>query len=158
VKYPLIDKILRASAFPDEPEAMAFLDELKKILPEDEAVKVMDLLDSKYAVVYVGDKCECEGKISAAVDGDRFDVEEAKKEVQEKTDELIEEETAYKWGARAVACFELYAETEIRNWLIRGYDNRHESIEHASFAGKAGEVLEYVIQRIGQVLPPEEGA
>jgi hypothetical protein len=144
VKYPTLEKIL-GSAFPGESEAMVFLDELKKILPEDEAAKVMDLLDSKYAVVYKGN---CEAKVLAA-DGDRFDVAEAKKEVQEKTDEQIEEETAYKWGARAVACFELFNETEALNWLIRGFDNRHESMEHASFAGT--EVLSYVVDRIDEV-------
>jgi len=59
VKYPIVEKILAGSAFPGESEANVFQEELKKILPEAEAKAVMDLLDSKYAVVYVGD-CNCE--------------------------------------------------------------------------------------------------
>jgi hypothetical protein len=58
MKYPTVDRVM-ASAFPGESEAQAFLEELKKLLPSEEQAKaVMDLLDSKYAVVYVGE-CEC---------------------------------------------------------------------------------------------------
>jgi hypothetical protein len=149
----MIEKILAGSAFPGESEAGVFQEELKKILPEEEAKAVMDLLDSKYAVVYVGDRA-CEGKVLAAGEPE-FDVEAAKKEVLEKSEEQLEIETAYKWGARAVACFQLFKEEQEHSWLRRGFDNRHESFEHASLAEDGGVTLQNMVSRIDPEKPEE---
>lgn len=75
---------------------------------------------------------------------DPFDVEGALKEVQEKTEEQVEEETAYKWGGRAIACYQLYKKTGKIKWFIKGEDYRHEAIEHAALVKDEGKVLKTV--------------
>lgn len=77
-----------------------------------------------------------------------FDVDAAKKEVQEKQEEEIEVETAYKWASRAIACFQLHAETELVKWLIKGEDYRHEALEHAALAKDGGDTLNAIEKEI----------
>ena len=77
-----------------------------------------------------------------------FDIEAAKKEVQEKEEEEIEVETAYKWASRAIACFKLHAETKLVMWLIKGEDYRHEALEHAALAKDRGKTLNAIEDEI----------
>ena len=63
------------------------------------------------------------------------DIEKAKNELTKKTLGTIQEETAYVWGARAVAAFKLWQETNHRNLLSDALEYRHESLEHAALAG-----------------------
>ena len=68
----------------------------------------------------------------------RFDVRAAYVEVTTKSKAQIEKETAYKWGSRAIACFQLYHSTGDTRWFLQGEDHRHEAIEHAAFAEEPG--------------------
>jgi hypothetical protein len=74
-------------------------------------------------------------------------VAEARRELQEKTQRAIEEETADRWAARAVAAFENYAaardahrDQEALLWLIEAVGYEHEAGEHAAGAGTLAEV------------------
>lgn len=71
-------------------------------------------------------------------------LEAARREVLEKSHEQVEEETAWKWAARAVACFENHEESHSERWLEDYEDYRHEAIEHAAFADQDGTVLRNV--------------
>lgn len=62
----------------------------------------------------------------------RFD--EARAEVRAKSDKVIERETAKKWAARAVACYEKYASSHERRWLVRAENYKQEAIEHGALA------------------------
>jgi len=85
-----------------------------------------------------------------------LDVNAAKTEVQEKDEHQIESETALKWAARSIACFQLYDETDELKWLFRAEDMRHEAIEHASLADE--ETLDFVRKELDEAkakLTPE---
>ena len=68
-------------------------------------------------------------------------VEEAKKEVKEKTTEEINKETAFKWASRAIACLEFSKEAvdeaEKKEWVARADDFSHEALEHSALVGDA---------------------
>lgn len=74
----------------------------------------------------------------------KFNVEEALKEVQEKKEEEIEIETAYKWASRSIACYKLYEKTKELKWFIQAEDYFHECLEHASLAKDMGETLKII--------------
>jgi len=61
-------------------------------------------------------------------------LEDARAEVREKSHLKIEEDTAWRWAARSVACHELWRETGEESWLKAAEDYRHEAIEHAAFS------------------------
>lgn len=61
-----------------------------------------------------------------------LDVKAALQEVQQKSAEQIEQETAYKWASRAIACDMLYKQTGLLHWLLRAEDMKHEALEHAA--------------------------
>jgi hypothetical protein len=65
------------------------------------------------------------------------DVQKAESELSNKNLALIQEETAYVWGARALAAFNLYQQTQNGKYLGDSLEYRHESIEHAALAGPA---------------------
>jgi hypothetical protein len=79
---------------------------------------------------------------------------DARRELDEKTKQQIETETADRWAARAIAAYERFAaareaawataspETEAAAlaWLMVGVDYEHEAIEHASEAGTLVEI------------------
>jgi hypothetical protein len=71
-------------------------------------------------------------------------LEAARAEILEKTHEQIEEETAWRWAARAVACFEAYEDSHEESWASAYEDYRHEAIEHAAFADRDGSVIQSV--------------
>jgi hypothetical protein len=70
-----------------------------------------------------------------------FDLPAAREEMKGKTDQELEIETAWKWGARAAACYELFESTKETNWLLKAEDYRHETLEHAALAKDNGETL-----------------
>jgi hypothetical protein len=63
------------------------------------------------------------------------DVDHAKSELSNKTLAIIQEETAYAWGARAMAAYELWLSTVDDKILADALEYRHESLEHAALAG-----------------------
>ena len=65
----------------------------------------------------------------------------ARTEVTSKSDVVIERETAEKWAARSIACFEKYAETGNQKWLVRAEDYKHEALEHAALVGDFGRTV-----------------
>ena len=64
----------------------------------------------------------------------REELESARKELPTKTKSMIEYETAAKWGARAVAAWELYKSTGLMSWFMYFVEFRHEATEHAAEA------------------------
>lgn len=71
----------------------------------------------------------------------KLDIQAALEEVRNKTAAEIEEETAYKWAARAIACYRYYAQTLATSWLIKADNFEHEAIEHAAFVRDNGVTL-----------------
>lgn len=70
-----------------------------------------------------------------------FDVPKAIAEVQQKSLEQIEGETAYVWGSRALACLQLHRQqapgsVAWAHWLLQFQTYRDEAIEHAAFASE----------------------
>jgi len=84
-----------------------------------------------------------------------FDIEEALKEVQEKDEDQIEEETAYKWASRAIASYMMYDKTGEQKWLLAGEDRRHEALEHASLCEDDGKTLTAVRKEIEKHRPKD---
>lgn len=74
-----------------------------------------------------------------------LDVGKALPEIQDKTTEQINRDTAYTWGSRAIACFQLAKEAkteEERDALVaRALDFRHEALEHASLVEDGGKLV-----------------
>jgi hypothetical protein len=80
-------------------------------------------------------------------------IRDAELELKTKTRSQIEEETAYKWAARAVASY--LAFVEIGNNDMR-FDAAHyyeEAVEHAALADQSGEVLLAVRRWTAQHVP-----
>lgn len=67
-----------------------------------------------------------------------WNIEAAMQEVLAKTDEQIDEETAYKWGSRAIACYRMMSNMTplntpaVFNWYVRGRTFEHEALEHTT--------------------------
>ncbi len=80
-------------------------------------------------------------------------IESARKEVLGKSHGQIEEETAWKWASRAIACFEIYQATGVMAWLKDSEDYYHEAIEHAAFADKSCGVLQAVRDWMDEAIP-----
>lgn len=78
----------------------------------------------------------------------KLDVEGAFREVQEKSDREIESDTAHKWAARAIACFQLHQSTGELRWFLRGNDYRHEAIEHAALVEDGGATMLALIAEV----------
>lgn len=63
-----------------------------------------------------------------------LNIQAALEEVTAKSESQIQIETAYKWAARAIACYRLYGRTGLLHWLTRAEEYKHEAIEHAAVA------------------------
>lgn len=92
-------------------------------------------------------------------------LDDARIELAHKTRGQIEEETAYKWAARAVAAYEFFvkigstattddARAVAVRWLRDSENYFTESIEHASLADDTGAVLQAVREWMRQYVPP----
>lgn len=88
------------------------------------------------------------------------ELEEARREIEAKSRSQIEEETAWKWAARAVAAYQnahRLGGRNIANRLLRdATDYYHEAIEHAALADHDGDVLRTVRQWIHRYVPRGE--
>jgi hypothetical protein len=88
------------------------------------------------------------------------DVEKAKNELLQKSLGIIQEETAYAWGARAMAAYQLWQALSVSEFRSNSRDDhfladaleyRHESLEHAALAGPQ---VYYAVHLVLQVLEP----
>jgi hypothetical protein len=59
-------------------------------------------------------------------------------ELQEKSMEQIQHETAITWAGRALASYTLFERTGDLQKLLDGEEFAHEAVEHASLAGSPG--------------------
>jgi hypothetical protein len=64
-----------------------------------------------------------------------LDLDKARAEIREKAKRQIEAETAATWAARAIAAWELAAETRHARWFVEAAQYEHEAVEHAAEAG-----------------------
>lgn len=69
-----------------------------------------------------------------------LDVESAKLELQTKTLEQIQKDTAMKWAARACAACQ-FADMaanpeELMHWMLDAHEYYHEALEHASLVNE----------------------
>jgi len=78
---------------------------------------------------------------------------EAERELAAKPRSQIEEETAFKWAARAAVAYRLFRETRMHQWLRDSADYYHEAIEHAALADHSGEVLRALREWIHHYIP-----
>jgi hypothetical protein len=78
---------------------------------------------------------------------------DARREVLEKTREQIEHETAFKWAARAVAAYELFRQTRLNRWLCDSEHFRDEACEHGAMADETGEALRAVRAWMHRYIP-----
>lgn len=85
-----------------------------------------------------------------------LDIDEALKEVQEKDEDKIESETAYKWASRSIASYMMYEKTGELKWLIAAEDRRHEALEHASMIEDDGKILSEIRAEIDKHKPKED--
>src|SRR6266403_953682 len=76
----------------------------------------------------------------------KLDLEAARKELKDKTETQIEEETAAKWAARAIVCYEKCAEGGSVEMFSRGDDNYHEALEHAALSENTSLVSEVKLE------------
>jgi hypothetical protein len=79
---------------------------------------------------------------------------DAKREVLQKPRSQIEQETAFKWAARAVVTYDLFRSTRLPRWLHDSSEYGHEAIEHAALADESGEVLRAVREWMHRHIPP----
>ena len=80
---------------------------------------------------------------------------EAQHEILEKSREQIEEETAFKWAARAVAAYRQVRRPphQPHRWLRDANTYFDEALEHAALADESGEVLRAVREWMGRYIP-----
>lgn len=75
-------------------------------------------------------------------------------ELANKTRKQIEEETAYRWAARAIAAFQLSVNSQQHErWMRDAADYYHEAVEHAALADESGDLLRRVRQWVHQHVP-----
>ncbi len=79
---------------------------------------------------------------------------EARREVLQKHRSQIEEETAFKWAARAVETYKLFAETGLDRWFRDSEHYEDEAREHAALADNSGAVLRAVHEWMRRYIPP----
>jgi hypothetical protein len=71
-------------------------------------------------------------------------VDEARAELLRKSREQIEEETAFKWAARAAAAYRLWHEGRSPSMFRDSCTYWDEAQEHAAMADSTGEILQKV--------------
>ncbi len=62
----------------------------------------------------------------------KHDIDAARNELDYKSKEQIERETALKWAARAIAAYRLFIETGDHTYMWDAVDYHHEAVEHAA--------------------------
>jgi hypothetical protein len=72
-------------------------------------------------------------------------LDDARRELAQKSRSQIEAETAYKWAARAVAAYERFLQDRrVLRWLNDCQEYAHEAVEHAALADSTGDTLRAV--------------
>jgi hypothetical protein len=71
----------------------------------------------------------------------REEIEEARRELLSKSKAQIEEETAVKWAARAIAAYSIFAESGDLEVFADATEYHHEALEHASDTPILGDLL-----------------
>jgi|GEM_PF-1942175 len=79
---------------------------------------------------------------------------DARREVAQKSRTQIEEETAYRWAARAVGTYQLWNERGDPRMLRDSETYFNEAVEHAALADHSGTVLQAVRAWMRQTIPP----
>jgi len=79
----------------------------------------------------------------------------AQHEIAYKSREQIEEETAWKWAARAVASYQEFRRSNFHRWLMDAADYAHEAIEHGALADYDGAVLRAVRNWMARYIPTD---
>lgn len=88
---------------------------------------------------------------------------EAREELAHKSRMLIEQETAWKWAARAVAAYERFMQqsapqpTDLDNparYLLDASHYLEEASEHAALSDSTGALLRRVHEWVGERVPP----
>lgn len=71
-----------------------------------------------------------------------MDVEKAKQELQQKTLQQIQRDTALSWGARTMAVIEFSdqakSQTELLHWMVDAHEYYHEALEHGALVDEPG--------------------
>ena len=80
---------------------------------------------------------------------------DAQRELAQKSRSQIEEETAFKWAARAVAAYRQVRVPPYQKarWLRDADHYKEEALEHAAMADESGEVLRAVREWMQQYIP-----
>jgi len=81
-----------------------------------------------------------------------LDVDSALAEIAAKSERQIEEDTACKWAARAVACFVTYQKTKEPQMLLRAEHYSQEAIEHAALCKDRGATVADVQDEIDRLM------
>ena len=87
-------------------------------------------------------------------------LDDARRELSAKTRAAIEEETAFKWAARALVAYERFEQTQRHRetvqyqWLRESEHYLDEAVEHAALADSSGAVLIRVRQWVHRHIPP----
>ena len=68
-------------------------------------------------------------------------------ELQKKTIQMVQEQTAFTWGGRALASLALYSQTGDMQHFLDAQEYGHEAVEHAALAGIPG-FSDAIAQRI----------
>lgn len=76
----------------------------------------------------------------------------AKREVLSKNPAEIDARAAKTWADRAVAAYEVYAETGEERYLLAAREYRREALEHAGAVGDFGRAVRAVQERIDRVV------
>lgn len=84
-----------------------------------------------------------------------LDVKAAIKELEVKSIEDIQRETAWKWASRACASFQKASEQKSLKaavkWLMEAEEYKHEAVEHAALVEKEdGKLLKEVLHAINE--------
>ncbi len=92
------------------------------------------------ARVRIEDRVEVRTTAAPGQDLERL-VADADRELDAKGRKQLDEETAYKWGARAVAAYRRWEATKDPEWLADAESYYHEGVEHAALSDHDGGVL-----------------
>jgi predicted GNAT family acetyltransferase len=61
-----------------------------------------------------------------------LDIQKGQKDIESKSLDEIQKDTAYTWASRAAAAYEKFEETKDPKWKIDAEEYRHEAVEHSS--------------------------
>lgn len=87
-----------------------------------------------------------------------LDIEKARTEILEKSSEKINEETAWTWASRGVACILESRKTTDKeakdNFRLRAVDFIHEALEHAAVVGNDASFVQKIRDAVSSAGKP----